>query len=200
ERSGGSPSARTGTMVVQAGACTPRTDSTCPTGRDGLASWNGREGRVRVGDCGTHRSLARPDWTRPDRRTHPARPAMPWSLPSPFREERKSLVVATVAQLAALVCGRLVGDGSVPIRSARPVGEAGPGDITFIENERFAKLLRGSPASAAIVGPHFTVAAPDVGQGLAVIEVDDPMAAFLAVRSHLNGAQRPRWTGIHPQA
>ena len=35
---------------------------------------------------------------------------------------------------------------------------------------------------------------------LAVIEVDDPMAAFLAVRSHLNGGQRPRWTGIHPQA
>ena len=64
-------------------------------------------------------------------------------------------MVATVEQLAALVRGRLVGDGSVPIHSARPVGEAGPGDITFIENERYAKLLRTSPASAAIVGPHF---------------------------------------------
>ena len=62
-------------------------------------------------------------------------------------------MVATVEQLAELVRGRLVGDGSVSIRSARPVGEAGPGDITFIENDRFAKLLRGSPASAAIVGP-----------------------------------------------
>ena len=50
-------------------------------------------------------------------------------------------MVATVEQLAELVRGRLVGDGSVSIRSARPVGEAGPGDITFIENERFAKLL-----------------------------------------------------------
>jgi UDP-3-O-[3-hydroxymyristoyl] glucosamine N-acyltransferase len=125
---------------------------------------------------------------------------MPWSSPSPFREERKSLVVATVEQLAALVRGRLVGNGSVPIRSARPVGEAGPGDITFIENERFAKLLRDSPASAAIVGPHFTVVPPDGSQDLAVIEVDDPMAAFLAVRSHLNGAPSPRWTGVHTQA
>jgi UDP-3-O-[3-hydroxymyristoyl] glucosamine N-acyltransferase len=124
---------------------------------------------------------------------------MPWSS-SPFREERKSLVVATVEQLAALVRGRLVGDGSVAISSARPVGEAGPGDITFIESERFAKLLRGTPASAAIVGPHFTVGPQDVGKDLAVIEVDDPMAAFLAVRSHLNGGQKPRWTGIHPQA
>jgi UDP-3-O-[3-hydroxymyristoyl] glucosamine N-acyltransferase len=93
-----------------------------------------------------------------------------------------------------------VGDGSVAIRSARPVGEAGPGDITFIESERYAKQLRSSPASAAIVGPHFTVTNKDGGASLVVIEVDDPMVAFLAVRSHLNGGDRPRWTGIHAQA
>ncbi len=69
-----------------------------------------------------------------------------------------------------------MGDGSVSIRSARPVGEAGPGDITFIESERYAKLLKGSPASAAIVGPHFTPARSDVGESLAVIEVEDPMS------------------------
>ncbi|HZW31513.1 MAG TPA: UDP-3-O-(3-hydroxymyristoyl)glucosamine N-acyltransferase [Isosphaeraceae bacterium] len=109
-------------------------------------------------------------------------------------------MVATVEQLAALVRGRLVGDGRVAIRAARPVAEAGPGDITFIENERFTKLLRSSPASAAIVGPHFRVGASELGQRLAVIEVDDPMAAFLAVRSHLHDTQRPRWSGIHPQA
>ena len=109
-------------------------------------------------------------------------------------------MVATVEQLAALVRGRLLGDGNVPIRAARPVAEAGPGDITFIENERFTKLLRSSPASAAIVGPHFRVGASELGQSLAVIEVEDPMAAFLAVRSHLQGESRPRWTGIHPQA
>jgi UDP-3-O-[3-hydroxymyristoyl] glucosamine N-acyltransferase len=122
------------------------------------------------------------------------------SSPPPFREERKTLVVATVGQLAELVRGRLVGDASVAIRSARPVGEAGPGDITFIESERFAKQLRSSPASAAIVGPHFAVGHHEAGANLAVIEVDDPMAAFLAVRSHLSGGQRPRWTGIHHQA
>jgi UDP-3-O-[3-hydroxymyristoyl] glucosamine N-acyltransferase len=109
-------------------------------------------------------------------------------------------VVATVEQLAALVRGRLVGDGSVAIQSARPVAEAGPGDITFIESERFVKLLRTSPASAALVGPHFDVGRTGVGQGLAVIEVDDPMTAFLAVRTHLTGDQKPRWTGISPQA
>jgi UDP-3-O-[3-hydroxymyristoyl] glucosamine N-acyltransferase len=109
-------------------------------------------------------------------------------------------VVATVEQLAELVRGRLVGDGTVSIRSARPVGEAGPGDITFIENDRFAKLLRGSPASAAIVGPHFSLARSEGEKSLAVIEVDDPMSAFLAVRTHLNGEQKTRWVGVHPQA
>ena len=109
-------------------------------------------------------------------------------------------MVATVEQLAALVRGRLVGDGSVSIRSARPVAEAGPGDITFIESERYAKLLRSSPASAAIVGPHFNHNRPSIKDDLAVIEVDDPISAFVAVRNHLSGEPPPRWTGIHPQA
>ena len=109
-------------------------------------------------------------------------------------------MVATVEQLAALVSGRLVGDGKVSIHSARPVSEAGPGDITFIENDRYAKLLRTSPASAAIVGPHFRVRRSQVKDDLPVIEVDDPIAAFIMVRTHLSGEKPQRWTGVHPQA
>ena len=109
-------------------------------------------------------------------------------------------MVATVEQLAELVHGRLVGDGSVSIRSARPVGEAGPGDITFIENDRFAKLLRARPHRRRSWARISVSAGDEVEQSLAVIEVDDPMAAFLAVRTHLIGEQKPRWTGIHPQA
>jgi UDP-3-O-[3-hydroxymyristoyl] glucosamine N-acyltransferase len=108
-------------------------------------------------------------------------------------------VVATVEELAALVRGRVVGDGSVPIQSARPVAEAGPGDITFIEDERYAKMLRPSPAAAAIVGPHFKLGTqPD--RLLPMIEVEDPLSAFVTVRCHLRGGDRPRWTGVHPQA
>jgi UDP-3-O-[3-hydroxymyristoyl] glucosamine N-acyltransferase len=108
-------------------------------------------------------------------------------------------VVATVEQLAALVHGRLVGDGNVAIRSARPVAEAGPGDITFVDDERYAKMLRTSPASAAIVGPHFRKFAPS-DRDLPCIEVDDPRTAFVAVSTHLKGDAKPRWVGIHPLA
>lgn len=128
-------------------------------------------------------------------------------------------MVATVQQLAALVRGRVVGDGSITIHSARPVDEAGPGDITFIDDERYAKRLRGSPASAALVGPHFAMKGPKnlrvdapspalapepsdvVGTpSLPIIEVQDPRAAFVAVRAHLLGGGRTRWTGIDDRA
>jgi UDP-3-O-[3-hydroxymyristoyl] glucosamine N-acyltransferase len=121
-------------------------------------------------------------------------------MSAPFREERKSPVAATVEQLAALVRGRLVGDGTVAIHSARPVSEAGPGDITFIESDRYAKLLRTSPASAALVGPHFRTSSPVIKDDLAVIEVDDPISAFVTIRQHLSGEQKTRWSGIHSHA
>jgi UDP-3-O-[3-hydroxymyristoyl] glucosamine N-acyltransferase len=39
-----------------------------------------------------------------------------------------------------------------------------------------------------------------VKEDLTVIEVDDPISAFVTVRKHLSGDQKPRWTGVHPQA
>jgi UDP-3-O-[3-hydroxymyristoyl] glucosamine N-acyltransferase len=107
-------------------------------------------------------------------------------------------VATTVQQLAALVQGRVLGDGNVTIQAARPVGEAGPGDITFIENERYAKKLLASPASAAIVGPHFKVS--EIRAERPMIEVADPIAAFLTVRKHLGQTDRPKWVGVHPQS
>ena len=107
-------------------------------------------------------------------------------------------VRATVSELATLVKGQVVGDGSVEIAGARPIAVAGPGDITFLEDEKYVRLLRGSPASAAIVGPHFRKHALE--RGIAAIEVTDPLSAFLAVRSHLGGDKVANWKGIHPQA
>jgi UDP-3-O-[3-hydroxymyristoyl] glucosamine N-acyltransferase len=105
---------------------------------------------------------------------------------------------ATVAELASLVRGRLTGDGQVEIRAARPVSAAGAGDITFVDDDRFAKQLRSSPAAAAIVGPHFRKL--EIASSLPTIEVDDPLDAFLTVRAHLGGPKPRRWTGIHPTA
>ena len=112
-----------------------------------------------------------------------------------FQGRKEKAVVATVEQLAALVRGRLVGDGTLAIRSARTVAEAGPGDITFIESERFAKLLKASPASAAIVGPHFNLGRQDAEPELDRDRSRRPDGGFPGRPHPLERRCRTRWTG-----
>ena len=57
----------------------------------------------------------------------------------------------TLAEIAALVGGRLTGDGDVRISGVASTGDAAPGLITFITNNRYAKALATTTASAALV-------------------------------------------------
>jgi UDP-3-O-[3-hydroxymyristoyl] glucosamine N-acyltransferase len=109
-------------------------------------------------------------------------------------------VTVTVRQLAELVAGQVVGDGSLDIRAARALGEAQAGDITFVEDARHTARLRTSKASAAVVSA-------DVGaDGLTLIRVRDPLEAFITIVRHLQGRREPpphgidERTCIHPTA
>jgi UDP-3-O-[3-hydroxymyristoyl] glucosamine N-acyltransferase len=103
-------------------------------------------------------------------------------------------VPTTVRQLAELVQGQLCGNGELVIGAARALNEAGPGDITFVEGERYAAQLHASRASAAVVGPAAAT------NGLTVIRVADPLAAFVAIVRHLQGKSEPPPHGIDPRA
>ncbi|MCI0461108.1 MAG: UDP-3-O-(3-hydroxymyristoyl)glucosamine N-acyltransferase [Gemmataceae bacterium] len=100
----------------------------------------------------------------------------------------------TLRQLAELVQGTVQGDGDLPISGARPLGEAEPGDITFVEDARNAIQLHRSRASAAVV--------PSSVQpnGLPLIQVADPLTAFVQVVRHLHGRPEPPPRGIDPRA
>ena len=101
----------------------------------------------------------------------------------------------TVRQLAALVLwGTFVGDGDVVIQAARPLGEAQAGDITFLEDDRHPSLLHGCPASAAVALPSLPA------NGLALIQVPDPLTAFIAIVRHLHGRPEPTPHGIDARA
>ena len=100
----------------------------------------------------------------------------------------------TVRQLAELVRGEVHGDGDLAIAAARPLGEAGPGDITFAEHERYAAALRASRASAAVVPM------PLPADGLTVIRAADPLLAFAALVRHLHGRPEPAPHGLDPLA
>jgi len=103
-------------------------------------------------------------------------------------------VKISLRQLAELVQGKVVGDPETVIASAKPVGDAQPGDITFIENDKYASHLHGCRASAAVVPASVSA------NGLAVIQVADPLAAFVTIVQHLQGRSAPVIHGIDPKA
>jgi UDP-3-O-[3-hydroxymyristoyl] glucosamine N-acyltransferase len=108
--------------------------------------------------------------------------------------DERNAVSITLRQLAELVQGRVVGDGETVIHAARPLAEAQAGDITFIETEKHLAQLAGCPATAAIVpASTATVARP-------VIQVKDPLGAFVAVVRHLHGRPELPVHGVDPLA
>jgi UDP-3-O-[3-hydroxymyristoyl] glucosamine N-acyltransferase len=102
----------------------------------------------------------------------------------------------SVEALAAIVGGTVEGDQYAQITGARPITHAGAGDITFIEETRYAKLLEKSPIAAAIVGPAF----PSSSLKIPVIRVHKPMEAFGKIVDQFRGPQRITRSGIHPSS
>jgi UDP-3-O-[3-hydroxymyristoyl] glucosamine N-acyltransferase len=95
----------------------------------------------------------------------------------------------TLSELAAYVGGRVIGDGGVVVTRVAAIDEAGPGDITFLANPRYAKFLRSSKASAVIVIPG-TVRGQPEGTEQNFLEVSDPYVAFAKILQLLTPARR----------
>jgi UDP-3-O-[3-hydroxymyristoyl] glucosamine N-acyltransferase len=86
----------------------------------------------------------------------------------------------TLAQLAAIVGGKVFGDGEVVICRVAPIDEAVPGEITFLTNARYAKYLDRCRASAVIVG--VGTAAEYAGRlTFSFLEAADPYVAFAKI-------------------
>lgn len=103
-------------------------------------------------------------------------------------------VQVTIRQLAELVQGQVHGDPEVAITGARPVQEAGAGEITFIENDKNAALLAKSQAAAAVVPENSPC------NGLPLILVKDSLAAFITIVRHLHGLPELPVHGVDPKA
>ena len=101
---------------------------------------------------------------------------------------------ATLAELAALVHGRLVGNGDLLIRGAAPLRDAGPGEITLIDKAERGRSLTSSRASAA-VAPRAVVP-----NGMPVIQVDDVHQAFAVIVARFRPSRPANRIGISPHA
>jgi UDP-3-O-[3-hydroxymyristoyl] glucosamine N-acyltransferase len=118
-----------------------------------------------------------------------------WHAREHSREGRAQSVSFTVRKLAELVHGTVLGDGDLAIEGARPLGEAQAGDITFLETDKHVPQLAASAASAAVV----SAACPAGAKTL--IQVADPLLAFVTIVQHLRGTATPvPPSGIDPLA
>lgn len=99
-----------------------------------------------------------------------------------------------LAELAELVGGQLVGPGGTVIQGAATLGDARPGDITFIDSADKAHKLSGAAASAAVV-PLGVVPGT-----LPAIQVDDVPGAFTRIVCRFRPPRRRTRVGVHRQA
>lgn len=102
----------------------------------------------------------------------------------------------SVADIARLVGGVVVGDPSGQITGVNGITNAGPGDLTFLENRRFLSYLETTKAAAVMVPPEVTVAP------VPLIQIEKPFLAFLKVIKECGYAPDPPRppAGIHPLA
>lgn len=99
----------------------------------------------------------------------------------------------TLGDLAALVGGRLEGDPLRRISGVAAVDEAGPSDITFLSNPKYAPKVIESKAGAIVMDLKSPRPPMDA------IRVGDPNFAFIAI-SEAFAEKYPKPQGIHPTA
>jgi UDP-3-O-[3-hydroxymyristoyl] glucosamine N-acyltransferase len=100
----------------------------------------------------------------------------------------------TARQLAELVGGELHGDGDLVISAAKPLDEAGPGDITFIDHPKRLAQVTACKAAAVVVPKGLSV------PNLTSIAAADPLGAFIGVVQALHGRPADPPSGIDARA
>lgn len=98
----------------------------------------------------------------------------------------------TLAELARLLEGEVVGDGQTLIHGVASLEQAQPGDLTFVAETKYALRLADSRASAVLVDLHLSVDRP-------AIRVADPSLGFIRLLEHFFPPQSPLW-GVDARA
>jgi UDP-3-O-[3-hydroxymyristoyl] glucosamine N-acyltransferase len=102
----------------------------------------------------------------------------------------------TLAEAAALAGGELRGDPARLLRGVGPLSGAGPEEISFLDNRRYAGQLAETGAGAVVLAAEFAAKLP---AGVAGIVTDKPYLAFARIATRLHPRPVPR-PGIHPSA
>src|SRR5579871_2134965 len=98
-----------------------------------------------------------------------------------------------LGELASRLGAELRGNAEIEITGVKGIEEAGPTEITFVANPKYAGLARTTRAAAVIVEPEFQEIAP------ATLRIKNPYFAFSrALGLFYKAPHYP--SGIHPTA
>lgn len=98
----------------------------------------------------------------------------------------------TVASIASMVGGRVVGDPAIEIRAALPLQDAEPGCLTLVDSGKNADRFMSGPAAAALVTTEM------VGCPKTQIVVGNLHAAFRQVMLNFRPEREQLAGGVHP--
>ncbi len=100
----------------------------------------------------------------------------------------------SLAELAEKVAGRVDGDGSVEVSGVAGILEAGPGDVSFVDNPKYVAHIDKCRAAALIVHNDLqTCFRP-------LIRSENPYLSFTQAIELLAGSTEAFEAGIHPTA
>lgn len=103
-------------------------------------------------------------------------------------------VERTLSELAELLGAELRGDGSMTVTGLATLASAGPADISFLANDKYARQLGETRAGAVLVRPSEADHCPTNA-----VVTDDPYRCF-AQLSHLFNPEPVPQAGIDPSA
>ena len=104
----------------------------------------------------------------------------------------------TLGELARRLECPVEGDSAIEIRRVAKIEEAGPGDLTFLANPKYASKLASTKASAVIMNGTAS-ASPAEGSPYAVIRSQSPYLTFARAAQVLSPVSAPA-AGIHALA
>jgi UDP-3-O-[3-hydroxymyristoyl] glucosamine N-acyltransferase len=102
----------------------------------------------------------------------------------------------TAGEVAARVGARVIGDAGRRLAAVAPIETAGPEDLAFVANPRYAGHLATTRAGAVIVAPAHL---PAEGGDRTWLVADDAYLAFARALALFHPARRPA-PGVHPTA
>jgi UDP-3-O-[3-hydroxymyristoyl] glucosamine N-acyltransferase len=103
----------------------------------------------------------------------------------------------TAARLAELVGGRLEGDPATPVSGISGLAGAGPGDVSFVLEKKYAALAASTQAAVLLVPNQISL---EQSGAAALIRVDDLTAALERLSDVFAPPKPKRTPGVHPSA